>query len=413
MKMKKAGTICCAVLLFAATVLGSGCGSTKGAQVASEAANSKTEAASEAEMNPAGAAASVDTELSQKVGISLPAKGGTGSARWSLDGSYLASQFKKAGYQTDVVYADNKSDQQVQDISAMIDEGVSLLIITPVDSTALTDVLSRAEEAAIPVISYDRLIMMSDAVDYYVSFDNYKVGSLMAEYALDQLKIEEATAKDPINIEFASGSMEDNNSQFYFNGAYDTLKPYLDQGTVAVPSGEITLKATATADWLGDTARKRFEDLLSQHYVDGTRLDAVLCANDALAQGVTDAVGATYAGSNDVLITGQDGDEKSLANIVDGKQAMTVYKAEANEALAAFALGQNLLKGLTPEDELVEKSGWDFTCAYDTETYNNGVKVVPSYLLTPVVITKDNYKKELIKTGYYTLDDNGYPKAVG
>lgn len=403
------GKVFTALVLCAATFAAGGCGSTKGAAVAKEAASSKLEAASEAETNPAGAASSVSAQLSQKVGISLPSKD---SARWALDGSYLTSQFKKAGYKTDIAYAKD-GGEQVAGLESMLEEGVSLLIVAPVDGAGLMDVLQKAKEAGVPVIAYDRLIMNTDAVDYYVSFDNYKVGSLTAEYVIDALSIEEATSDQPVNIEFASGSTADNNSQFYFNGAYDALKPYLDQGTVAIPSGQDTLEETATADWAGDTARKRFEDLLGQYYMDGTKLDAVLCADDALALGVTDALEAIYAGSNQVLITGQDGDEENLANIIDGKQAMTVYKAVADEALVAFTLGQNLLKGLTPDQDLADKSGWDFSCSYDVETYQNGKETVPSYLLVPVVVTKDNLKKELVNTGYYTLDDSGYPQAVG
>ncbi len=411
MRKKRLGAFVMAAFLCAGALFTGGCGSTKGADVASQAAASKSEAVSEAEMNPAGAASSMDTTLSQKVGVSLPTEDVN---RWKLDGSYLASQFKKAGYQTEVVYARNSSEQQKTDIDAMVTDGVSLLIISPVDGGALKDVLAKAKAAGIQIISYDRLLMNTDAVDYYVSFDNYKVGTLAAQYVVDTLDVGDLAASDPaVNVEFASGSMADNNSGYYFNGAYDTLKPYIDAGKLAVPSGQDTLEATATEDWSGDTAKKRFEDLLGQYYVDGTQLDAVICANDSLALGVTDAIKATYAGSNQVLITGQDGDEQNLANIIDGRQAMTIYKAEANESLVAYTLGQALLKGLTPDEDLVDAGKWDFDCVFDVETYNNGTKTVPSYLLTPVVITKDNYKKELVKTGYYTLDDNGYPKAVG
>ena len=156
----------------------------------------------------------------------------------------------------------------------------------------------------------------------------------------------------------------------------------------------------------------RFQNILGSNYAGGTQLDVALCSNDSTALGVTQAIESDYSGDNEVLVTGQDGDEANLANIVDGKQTMTVYKAVANEAVVTLDLGVAILNGEKPDDKLISDSGWEFNCVYDTESYDNGTGVIPSYLLDPTVVTKDNLQEELVDTGYYTLDDNGYPKAV-
>ncbi len=326
--------------------------------------------------------------------------------RWNRDGSYLEEQFKGKGYDVSVTYSDNKIDQQIKDIEGLIADNVDLLVIAAIDGESLTQVLSEAKEENIPVISYDRLIMNSDAISYYVSFDNYTVGKLQGEFVRDQLDLD--NAKGPFNIEFTAGDPADNNAGFFFNGAFDVLKPYIDKGTLVVPSGQTAFDQVATKSWDTATAMTRFQNILGSNYSDGTQLDVALCSNDSTALGVTQAIESDYAGKNSVIITGQDGDEANLANIVDGKQTMTVYKAVANEAVVTLDVGIALLNGQTPDAALIDASGWSFDCAYDTESYNNNTKTVPSYLLVPTVVTKDNIQKELVDTGYYTMDDKGY-----
>jgi len=262
----------------------------------------------------------------------------------------------------------------------------------------------------IPVIAYDRLIMNTDAISYYVSFDNYTVGKLQGEYVVEQLDLDNADG--PFNIEFTAGDPADNNATFFFNGAYDVLKSYIDSGKLVVKSGQTTFDQVATAQWDTATAMKRMQDILASYYSDGSQLDVALCSNDSTALGVAQAIESDYAGSNTVLVTGQDGDEANLANIVDGKQSMTVYKAVANEAVVTLNLGEAILAGETPDAGLIESSGWDFDCTYDTESYDNGTGVIPSYLLVPTVVTKDNMVAELVDTGYYTQDDDGYLHPV-
>ena len=339
-----------------------------------------------------------------KIGISMPTQS---LERWNRDGSYLEEQFKAAGYDVELTYSDNETDRQVNDIQNLISDGVNLLVIAAIDGEALNTVMDEAADAGIPVIAYDRLIK-SDAGSYYISFDNYTVGTLQGQYVIDTLDLDNAGDKT-YNIEFTAGDPADNNAGYFFNGAYDTLKPYLDAGTLNVVSGQTDFDSVATAAWDTQTALERMQNILASYYADGTQLDVALCSNDSTALGVTQAIESDYAGKNDVLITGQDGDEANLANIVDGKQSMTVYKAVANEAVVTLDLAEAMLKGDTIDDSLITNSKWDFDCAYDTESYetSEGHKC-PSFLLVPTVVTKDNMKEELVDTGYYTQDDDGY-----
>lgn len=343
------------------------------------------------------------------VGISMPTKS---LERWNRDGSYLKKQFEDKGYKVELTYSDNKSAQQNNDIEGLIADKVDILVVAAIDGEALSQVLGQAKEANIPVISYDRLIMNTDSISYYVSFDNYTVGKLQGEYIKDQLDLDNAGDKT-YNIEFTAGDPADNNAGFFFNGAMDVLKPYIDKGTLKVPSGQTEFDQCATAQWDTATAMKRFQNILGSYYSGGTQLDAALCSNDSTALGVTQAIESDYAGKNKVIITGQDGDEANLKNIVDGKQSMTVYKAVANEAVVTLDLAVAIMNGEKPDDKLISSSGWSFDCSYDTDSYDNGTGKIPSYLLVPTVVTKDNMDKELVDTGYYTKGSDGYLKAVG
>ncbi len=340
-----------------------------------------------------------------RVGISMPTKS---LERWNRDGEYLKKEFEAKGYQVDLTYSDNKITQQVNDIEGLLANNVNLLVIAAIDGDSLTQVLKDAKDRNIPVISYDRLIMNTDAISYYVSFDNYTVGKLQGEFVEQALDLKNTDKK--YNIEFTAGDPADNNAGFFFNGAFDVLKPYIEKGTLVVPSGQTEFEKVATAQWSTPTAMNRMQNLLASYYAGGTQLDVALCSNDSTALGVTQAIESDYAGSNSVIITGQDGDEANLKNIIDGKQTMTVYKAVANEAIATLDLGEALLKGEKPDGSLINNSKWSFDCAYDTSSYNNGTGIIPSYLLVPTVVTKDNIQKELVDTGYYKME-NGYPKA--
>ncbi len=405
MNKKLVSTMLCVAM--AAGML-AGCGSSSSSSSASsEAVTTADAAATEAAADTAATEAAGTTKdpSQMTIGISMPTKS---LERWNRDGSYLKEQFESKGYNVELTYSDNKSAQQNNDIEGLIADNVDLLVVAAIDGEALSQVLASAKEAGIPVISYDRLIMNTDAISYYISFDNYTVGTLQGQFVVDQLDLDNAGDKT-YNIEFTAGDPADNNATYFFNGAYDTLKPYLDAGTLVVPSGQTEFDQVATAQWDTSTAMKRFQNILGSYYSDGTQLDVALCSNDSTALGVTQAIESDYAGSNQVIITGQDGDEANLANIVDGKQTMTVYKAVANEAVATLDLAVAILNGETPDASLIDKSGWDFDCTYDTTSYDNGTGIIPSYLLVPTVVTKDNMDKELVDTGYYTKDADFSP----
>ena len=341
------------------------------------------------------------------VGIAMPTQS---LERWNRDGAYLDEQFKAAGYNTIVTYSDNKNDQQVNDIQNMISQGVDLLIIAAIDGNGLNTVMNDAGAAGIPVIAYDRLIM-NDNSSYYVSFDNYTVGKLQGEFVRDALDLDNAAG--PFNMEFTAGDPADNNAGYFFNGAFDVLKPYIDSGKVVVPSGQTAFDAVATDQWQTDVALDRAQNVLASYYTGGTKLDAWLCSNDSTSLGVTQAITQDYAGGNAVVITGQDGDVANLRNIKDGKQSMTVYKAVANEAVVTLDLAKAILSGSTVDGSLISASGWGFECAYDTDSYETtpGNKC-PSFLLVPDVVTADNMEEKLVTPGYYVVGSDGYLEAT-
>lgn len=341
----------------------------------------------------------------KKIGISMPTQS---LERWNRDGAYLDEQFKAAGFETILTYSDDKTDQQVNDIQNMLADGVDMLVVAAIDGNALNTALAGAAEKNIPVISYDRLIL-NDAASYYVSFDNYTVGKLQGEYIVKALDLENAGDKT-YNIEITAGDPADNNATYFYQGAIDAIQPYLDNGALNIVSGQKDFETVATAGWKTDTALARAQNVLSSYYADGTQLDAWLCSNDSTALGVTQAVTSDYAGSNKVVITGQDGDEANLKNIVDGTQTMTVYKNVSNESIVTLALAKAILAGETVDESLIPSFGIE--CTFDTESYETSAgNKCPSFLLVPSVITADNLQ-ELVDTGLYTMDADGYLKAA-
>ena len=230
--------------------------------------------------------------------------------RWNKDGAYLRTQFERNGCKVMLRYANNLIDTQIDDILYMIQEGADLLVIAAVDGSALTDVLEIARSANVKIIAYDRLIMDSDVVDYYVSFDNYKVGVLQAKYIIRILDLDHSDAAR--HIEFVTGDPVDNNARYFYNGAMDTIKPYLDSGKLIPLSGQVNFYETSTAQWSTDIAQQRLQIILNSYYPEGIQLDAVLCANDSTALGATRALESDYTSKNPVAVTGQDAD---IANI--------------------------------------------------------------------------------------------------
>ena len=321
----------------------------------------------------------------EKIGVAMPTQD---LQRWNQDGSNMKAELEAKGYEVDLQYAGNDSATQASQIENMIANGDQLLVVASIDGDSLGTVLAQAKEANIPVISYDRLIMNTDAISYYATFDNYLVGKTQGEFLVDALDLENADG--PFNLEIVTGDPGDNNVNFFYGGAMDVLQPYIDEGKLVVPSGQIAKEEVATANWATDAAQSRFENILSSNYADGTNLDAVLASNDSTALGVENALAANYTGDYPI-ITGQDCDIANVANIVAGKQAMSVFKDTRALASQVVEMVDAIISG---EEVPVN----------DTETYDNGTGIIPSYLCEPVAVTQDNYKEMLIDSGYYTED---------
>ena len=320
------------------------------------------------------------------IGVAMPTKD---LQRWNQDGSNMEEQLKAAGYEVDLQYASNDIQTQVSQIENMISNGCKLLVIASIDGDSLGTVLAQAKEADIPVIAYDRLIMNSDAVSYYATFDNYMVGTVQGEYIRDALDLENADG--PFNIELITGDPGDNNARFFFGGAMDVLQPYIDSGKLVVKSGQTSFEEVATANWATEAAQSRFDAIIASNYSDGTNLDAVLASNDSTALGVANSLAANYTGEYPVL-TGQDCDIASVKNMIAGKQSMSVFKDTRDMATQVVAMVDAIMKGGEAP-------------VNDTDSYDNGTGVIPSYLCEPVFADVNNYKELLIDSGYYTEAD--------
>ncbi len=322
------------------------------------------------------------------VGVSMPTQD---LQRWNQDGANMEAQLKEAGYEVELLYAANDIPTQVSQVETMIADGCQVLVIASIDGDSLGTVLAQAKEAGIPVIAYDRLIMNSDAVTYYATFDNWLVGVKQGEFIRDALKLDEA--EGPFNIEFITGDPGDNNINFFFDGAMSILTPYLESGKLVCPSGQTEKAVVATANWATDAAQARFETILSSYYADGTKLDAVLCSNDSTSLGVQNALKANYTGEWPVL-TGQDCDILSTISMLEGTQSMSVFKDTRTLAAQVVTMVDAIMQGSEPEIN-------------DTETYDNGTGIIPSFLCEPVACTPDMIQELLVDSGYYAAADLG------
>ncbi|MBQ8092491.1 MAG: sugar-binding protein [Clostridia bacterium] len=321
----------------------------------------------------------------QKVGVSMPTKD---LQRWNQDGENMQKLLEAAGYTVDLQYASNDVQTQLSQIENMISEGADVLVIAAIEGSSLGEALTMAKDESIPVIAYDRLLMESDAVSYYATFDNYMVGTVQGTYIKEQLDLENAAG--PFNLEITAGDPGDNNAGYFYQGAIDVLKPYIDAGKLVVKSGQVAFDDVATPTWATETAQTRAENILSSFYADGTNVDVWLCSNDSTALGVENALAANYTGTYPI-ITGQDCDIANTKNMIAGKQSMSVFKDTRTLAAQVVKMVGQILSGETVD-------------VNDTETYNNNVIVVPSFLCEPVFADANNYKALLIDSGYYTED---------
>ncbi|MDR6669037.1 multiple monosaccharide ABC transporter substrate-binding protein [Rhizobium sp. 1399] len=322
------------------------------------------------------------------VGIAMPTKA---SARWIDDGNNIVKQLQAAGYQTDLQYADDDIPNQLSQIENMVTKGAKVLVVASIDGTTLSDVLQKAHDAGIKVIAYDRLIRDSANVDYYATFDNFQVGVLQAGTIVDKLGLKDG--KGPFNIELFGGSPDDNNAFFFYDGAMSVLQPYIDSGKLVVKSGQTGMDKVGTLRWDPATAQARMDNLLSANYTDA-KVDAVLSPYDGLSIGILSSlkgVGYGSAGQPLPVVTGQDSEIPSIKSIIAGEQYSSIFKDTRDLAKVTVSMVDAVMSGKEPE-------------VNDTKTYDNGVKVVPSYLLKPVAVTKENYKAVLVDGGYYKED---------
>ncbi|MCM3216446.1 multiple monosaccharide ABC transporter substrate-binding protein [Niallia taxi] len=319
------------------------------------------------------------------VGVSMPTKS---SERWISDGKYMKEEFEKKGYKVDLQYAEDVVENQVSQIENMITKGVNVLVIAAIDGEALTNVLEKAHKQDIEVIAYDRLIKKSEYVDYYATFDNFQVGVLQGSYIEQKLGLKDG--KGPFNVELFGGSPDDNNAYFFFDGAMSVLQPYIDSGKLVVQSGQTKFEQGATLRWDGATAQARMDNLLSAHYTK-EKVDAVLSPYDGISIGIIASLKGVGYGTADKplpVVTGQDAELASVKSIIAGEQTQTVFKDTRELAKKAVDMSEAVLNGEEAE-------------VNDTETYDNGVKVVPAYLLEPVSVDKENYQEIVIDSGYY------------
>lgn len=327
----------------------------------------------------------------KRVGVAMPTQS---SQRWIDDGANIKKELEALGYEVDLQFAEDDVQAQVSQIENLITNGADCLVVAAIDSSALVNVLAEAKNNNIPVIAYDRLLMDTDAVSYYATFDNEGVGVAIGEYIEEKMEL--ATAADEgrsYNIEFFMGSPDDNNAVFLDRGVHKVLDKYLESGVLVCQSGQTEFAQTNTLRWSQETAQKRCEDILSGYYADGEQLDIVASAFDGLSYGVAAALtGAGYSPGDDwPLITGQDAELMATKNIISGTQTMSIFKDTRVLAQKAVTMVQAVLEGKEPEIN-------------DTTTYNNNVITVPSYLCTPVPVDADNYKEVLVDSGYYSED---------
>ena len=387
-----------ATAMVASMVVGCGGGSSTTTAPAEEAAEEPAEEAAEepaeeaAEDAEAPAPVAADSE-GGKIGVAMPTQS---SERWIKDGQNMKEQLEALGYEVDLQYAEDDVQMQVSQIENMIASGAQCLVIASIDSSALVNVEAQAKEKNIPIIAYDRLLMDTDAVSYYASFDNKGVGVAIADYIVKAKDLEAAKeAGESYTIEFFMGSPDDNNAVLLHEGVMEVLQPYLDAGTLVCKTGRTSFQDTCILRWSQETAQQWCENYLTGYYADED-LDIACTAFDGFAYGVKAALqGAGYTAENWPLVTGQDAELMACKNILDGTQTATIFKDTGLLAGKCVTMVEAVMKGTEPEIN-------------DTETYDNGKIVVPSYLCTPVAVDKDTLKEVVVDgANYYKAEDLG------
>ncbi len=325
------------------------------------------------------------------VGIAMPTKS---SLRWISDGNELKAALEAKGYTVDLQYAEDDIPNQLAQIEGMVTKGAKALVVASIDGTTLSQVLQQAKDGGAITVAYDRLIRESPNVDYYTTFDNFKVGVLQAESLVAGLK-ERFGDQKPWNVELFGGSPDDNNAFFFYDGAMSVLQPMIDSGEIVIKSGQTGMEKVGTLRWDAAVAQARMDNILSANYSDGSRVHGVLAPYDGLSRGIISSLRGVGYGSADQawpIVTGQDAETPSVKAIIAGEQYSTVFKDTRELAKVTAALVDTALSGGQPEIN-------------DTKTYENGVKVVPSYLLVPVSVDKSNYEKIVVESGYIKAEE--------
>ncbi len=343
-------------------------------------------------------AASFVTAEGAFVGLAMPE---THVERWQKDGAALLADAQAKGYKAEVAYGDADQSKQNQQIQDFLTKGAKLVVIGSVNEGVGSVVADAATDGTI-VIAYDRLITGSKDYDYYITFDNYKVGTFQGKAIESALNLPKASKSKPKYITLFAGSPTDNNAKVFFDGAIDVLRPYVEKGVLKIvgpaplKSSDAAFTKITTENWKADIAKARMENLLNNDAAKVT-LDAVLAPNDTLARAIIEACAADAKYTKKLpVVTGQDGEVASIAAIRDGKQNMTVFKDTRKLASATIELADALLQGKTPNIA---------GARLDTTSYDTGKKIVKAYLLEPVIVNKDNYKAIMIDSGYYKASD--------
>lgn len=365
------------ILVFAMAIAMAAC---TGAPVATEKPSAEAPSVQPSEAAPAGGS----------IGISMPNKS---SERWIKDGETMKSILEERGYTVDLQFAEDDIPTQKSQIETMVTKGAKVLVIAAIDGSTLSNTLDEAAKSGVKVISYDRLLVNTEAVSYYATFDNRGVGKLQAESLVEGLK--KYKGNGPYNVELFAGSPDDTNSFYFYSGAMDVLQPLIDNGTIVVPSGQTKQDQIGILRWLQENAQLRMDGLLTANYTGGKKLDGVLSPYDGLSRGIISSCtsfGFQPGTDNWPVVTGQDAEAASIKLIISGEQYSTVLKDTRDLAKVAADMVDAVLAGKEPEIN-------------DTKTYNNNVKIVPSYLLVPYTVTKDNYQKLVMDSGYLKPED--------
>jgi putative multiple sugar transport system substrate-binding protein len=324
------------------------------------------------------------------IGVAMPTQS---LQRWNQDGANMKAKLEAKGYKVDLQYANNDINTQIQQLENMVTKGAKVLVIASIDGSVLSDVLKKAQENGIKVIAYDRLIMNTPNCDYYATFDNFKVGVIQGQYIEKALNLK--TAKGPFNIELFAGSPDDNNAVFFNKGAMSILQPYIDSGKLVVPTKQTEFTTIAIQSWSSEKAQSRMDNLIAAKYAAKTKLDIVLSPNDSLAIGIVASLKNAGYGTKAKpypVLTGQDCDKANVKAMIAGQQSMSIFKDTRTLAAKVVEMVEAIMQGKGAP-------------VNDTKTYNNGVKIVPSFLCDPVYADKNNYKALLIDSGYYTAAD--------